>query len=411
MLGLDAGSGRSIWHYQRRRTRGIGGTAAAGVNRGVAVAGDRVFMVTDNAHVIALDRSAGTLLWDSEMADWRQNYYATTAPLIAGGLVLAGVAGGDDGVRGFVAAFDAMSGKEVWRFWTVPKPGEPGSETWNGKDISHPGGVTWLTGTYDPAMGIVYWPTGNAGNDLNGDTAAETTSTPTPMSPWIRRPGKLKWHLQYTPHDVWDWDAVQTPVLVDQLEWTAAQAAVARKSQRIPVRSGSDVREIASGQAPGEEADVGERDRCQRPADSPSRPGTHRRGREDLPTHRGRHELVLHRVHSGNRLYYVQTLEKCGIYTKSNTEWKAGGSFMGGTTRNIPDDNSRKVLRAFDIHTGEVAWECRSLATPSPGAEFSAPLGAWSSLAMTMDRWPPLTRIPASDYGASRRAACGKHPR
>ncbi|HKE26177.1 MAG TPA: PQQ-binding-like beta-propeller repeat protein, partial [Bryobacteraceae bacterium] len=155
---LDAGSGRPIWHYQRRRTRGIGGTAAGGVNRGVAVAGNRVFMVTDNAHLIALDRSAGTLLWDTEMADWRQNYYATGAPLIAGSLVLAGVAGGDDGVRGFVAAFDAGSGKEVWRFWTVPKPGEPRSETWNGRDVNHPGGATWLTGTYDPDSGIVYWP-------------------------------------------------------------------------------------------------------------------------------------------------------------------------------------------------------------------------------------------------------------
>ena len=212
---LDAGSGRSIWHYQRRRTRGIGGTAAAGVNRGVAVAGDRVFMVTDNAHLIALDRSAGTLLWDTEMADWRQNYYATTAPLIAGGLVLAGVAGGDDGVRGFVAAFDAASGKEAWRFWTVPKPGEPGSETWNGKDINHPGGATWLTGTYDPALGIVYWPTGNAGNDFNGDyRAGDNLYTDSDVA-LDAKTGKLKWHFQYTPHDVWDWDAVQTPVLVD----------------------------------------------------------------------------------------------------------------------------------------------------------------------------------------------------
>ena len=212
---LDAGSGRSIWHYQRRRTRGIGGTAAAGVNRGVAVAGDRVFMVTDNAHLIALDRSAGTLLWDSEMADWRQNYYATTAPLIAGGLVLAGVAGGDDGVRGFVAAFDAASGKEAWRFWTVPKPGEPGSETWNGKDINHPGGATWLTGTYDPALGIVYWPTGNAGNDFNGDHRAGDNLYTASDVALDAKTGQLKWHFQYTPHDVWDWDAVQTPVLVD----------------------------------------------------------------------------------------------------------------------------------------------------------------------------------------------------
>ena len=299
---LDAGSGRSVWHYQRRRTRGIGGTAAAGVNRGAAVAGDRVFMVTDNAHVIALDRSAGTLLWDTEMADWRQNYYATTAPLIAGDLVLAGVAGGDDGVRGFVAAFDVTSGKEVWRFWTVPKPGEPGSETWNGKDINHPGGATWLTGTYDPALGTVYWPTGNAGNDLNGDyRGGDNLYTDSDVA-LDAKTGKLKWHFQYTPHDVWDWDAVQTPVLVDAnwngqprklllhanrngflyvLDRTSGKLLLAKPLvKKLTWASGiaSDGRPILH-----------------------SRPGPHGRGREDLSTHRGRHELVLHRVQSGNR--------------------------------------------------------------------------------------------------------------
>ena len=124
------GSGRQIWHFKRPRTKGVVG---GGANRGVAVAGDRVFMVTDNAHLIALNRFTGELLWDTEMADWRQNYAASSAPLPAGNLVIAGVAGGEHGASGFVAAFDQATGKEVWRFWTVPKPGEPGSETWQGK--------------------------------------------------------------------------------------------------------------------------------------------------------------------------------------------------------------------------------------------------------------------------------------
>ena len=146
-FALDAGSGRQIWHYQRPRTQAmIGGDA----NRGVGVAGDRVFMMTDHAHVIALNRFTGELLWDTALEDWRKNYSATSAPLPAGNLVISGVSGGEHGANGFVAAHDQETGKEVWRFWTVPKPGEPGSETWQGKDIDHGGAPTWFTGSYDP---------------------------------------------------------------------------------------------------------------------------------------------------------------------------------------------------------------------------------------------------------------------
>ena len=125
---LDAGNGRPIWHYKRPRTRGLAGDAAGGINRGVAVAGDRLFMITDHAHILALNRFTGALLWDTEMADWRRNYGATSAPLFADGLVISGTSGGDEGVRGFLAAFDPATGKEVWRFWTAPGRGEPGSE-------------------------------------------------------------------------------------------------------------------------------------------------------------------------------------------------------------------------------------------------------------------------------------------
>src|SRR5438552_1085457 len=121
---LDAGSGRQIWHYQRPRTKGLAGNAAGGINRGVAIAGERVFLLTDNARLIAINRSTGELLWETEMADWHENYNGTSAPLVVGNLVISGTAGGDEGVRGFVAAYDATTGKEAWRFWTVPTPGE-----------------------------------------------------------------------------------------------------------------------------------------------------------------------------------------------------------------------------------------------------------------------------------------------
>ena len=146
---LDAGSGRRIWHYKRPRTKGV---TQGSANRGAGVAGDRVFMVTDHAHIIALNRFTGELLWDTELDDWRKNYAASSAPLPAGNLVISGVSGGEHGANGFVAAHDQETGKEVWRFWTVPKPGEPGSETWQGKDIEHGGAPTWFTGSYDPAL-------------------------------------------------------------------------------------------------------------------------------------------------------------------------------------------------------------------------------------------------------------------
>ncbi len=132
---LDAGSGREVWRYRRQRRKGMIGK----VNRGAAVAGDRVFMGTDNAHLIALNRFTGELLWDTEMADYRQNYFSTSAPLIADNLVASGIGGGDSGVRGFLTAYDQATGKQVWRFWTIPGSGEKGSETWNGKDSRTPG--------------------------------------------------------------------------------------------------------------------------------------------------------------------------------------------------------------------------------------------------------------------------------
>ena len=162
---LDAGSGREIWHFQRPRTKGLIGNAAGGQNRGVTVAGNRVFMVTDNAHVIALNRMTGELAWETEMADWRQNYNATSAPIAVGRNIISGTAGGEQGVRGFIAAYDQETGKEVWRFWTIPKAGEPGSETWQGTGIEHGAGASWFTGIYEAETDTIYWQTGNPGPD------------------------------------------------------------------------------------------------------------------------------------------------------------------------------------------------------------------------------------------------------
>src|SRR5258708_1950034 len=214
---LDAGSGREIWHYQRARTKGLVGNAAGGVNRGVGVAGDRLFMVTDHAHLIALNRHSGALLWETEMADWHQNYNATGAPLPVGSLVVTGTSGGDEGVRGFVAAFDQATGKEVWRWWTTPKRGEAGSETWQGKSLDHPAGTTWMTGAYDASLDTIYWTVGNPGPDLYGEDRLGDNLYTDSVVALDAKTGALKWHFQFTPHDVWDYDAEETPALVDAM--------------------------------------------------------------------------------------------------------------------------------------------------------------------------------------------------
>ena len=190
-----AAAGRSGTSSGRARRASSGGSA----NRGAAVAGDRVFMVTDNAHIIALNRFTGEVLWDTELADWRKNYAASSAPLPAGNLIISGVSGGEHGANGFVAAHDQETGKEVWRFWTVPKPGEPGSETWQGKDIEHGGAPTWFTGSYDPALDMVYWPTGNPARSTTATIARATTSMRTRSWRSIARPARCKWYYQFTP--------------------------------------------------------------------------------------------------------------------------------------------------------------------------------------------------------------------
>ncbi len=259
---LDAGTGRRIWHFRRPRSKGLAGDAAAGINRGAAVAGGRLFMVTDDARMIALNRFTGELVWETRMADPQQNYGATSAPLVVGRLVIVGPSGGDEGIRGFLAAFDVETGKEAWRFWTVPMPGEPGSDTWRGTVTAHRCGAAWLTGTYDPELDTLYWPTGNPCPDYDGSQRQGDNLYTDSILALDPTTGRLKWHFQYTPHDLWDWDAQQPPVLVDaDVEGPAAQAAAAGEPKRLLLRARSRQRRAAAGAAVRQEADLGARDR------------------------------------------------------------------------------------------------------------------------------------------------------
>jgi alcohol dehydrogenase (cytochrome c) len=353
---LDAGTGRRIWHFKRPRTKGVTGGWA---NRGVGVAGDRVFMVTDHAHLLALNRFTGEVVWDSELDDWRKNYSATSAPLPAGNLVITGVSGGEHGANGFVAAFDQATGKEVWRFWTVPKPGQPGSETWQGKDIEHGGAPTWFTGSYDPQLDTIYWPSGNPSKEYNGDDRQGDNLYASSILALDRKTGRLKWHYQFTPHDLWDWDATQTSVIVD-----AAWQGQPRKLLLHASRNGffyvfdrTDGRLLlwkpfvknltwASG--------IGTDGRpIRQPNQEPSAAGT-----KVCPSQDGATNWFSPSFNPATGLYYVQTFEKCSIYTKSDQgPWESGKSYLGGSQRTADSPVPQRILRAIDIKTGAIAWE------------------------------------------------------
>jgi alcohol dehydrogenase (cytochrome c) len=355
---LDAGAGREIWHYERPRTKGLVGNAAGGINRGVAVAGDRLFMVTDHAHVIALNRFTGALVWETEMADWHQNYNATGAPLAIGNLVVAGSSGGDEGVRGFVAAFDQVTGKEVWRFWTVPRPGEPKAETWQGKGIEHPGATTWLTGTYDPELDTIYWPTGNPSPDLIGDDRGGDNLYSDSIVALDAKTGRLKWHFQFTPHDVWDYDAQETPALIDATWQNRPRKLLVQANRNgfFYVLDRTDGRFLlgkqyaknvtwASGLTPeGRPLTV--------PNMEPSLDG-----KRVCPSLEGSSNWYSTSFNPTTGLYYVQTNDKCGVFTRTPMEWEAGKGFMGGSFKQAPDEPAQRILRAIDIQTGKIVWE------------------------------------------------------
>jgi len=371
VYALDAGSGRQIWRYRRPRTAGLAGNAAIGFNRGVAISGERLFMLTDNAHMIAIGRFNGDLLWETDMADWHQNYNGTSAPLAVGNLVISGTAGGDEGVRGFVAAYDAATGKEAWRFWTVPNPGEPGSETWQGKLTEHRGGASWMTGTYDPQLDLVYWPTGNPGLDYNGDERQGDNLYSDSILALEARTGKLRWYFQFTPHDIHDWDAQEPPVLVDT-NWQGQPRKLLLQANR---NGFFYVFDRTNGQLLLAKQFLKNLNWA-KGIDAKGRPILN-----DLKANENGEIYVCPGFQGGTNwfstsfnpatgLYYFQALERCNLFLKRDMEWQAGKGFMGGTARPAPGENFTKSLRAINIQTGEIVWDLPQIsgaATASAG--------------------------------------------
>lgn len=214
---LDAGTGQELWRYKHEVPYDTS-LCCGNVNRGVAVARGRVFVVTLNAHLLALDAVTGTCLWDSTYGDVRAAESATLAPLVVKDMVIVGSSGGEFGVRGHLDAFDIDSGRHVWRTYTVPRPGEPGSETWpaEGEAWARGGGNPWVTGTYDPELNLMYWGTGNPAPDFDGGVREGDNLYTDSVIAVDPDNGEIRWHYQYTPHDLWDYDSTMENILFDQ---------------------------------------------------------------------------------------------------------------------------------------------------------------------------------------------------
>lgn len=373
VCALDSGSGREIWCYVRARgaADSIAGDAAKGANRGVALLGKRVFFATDNAHLICLNRLTGALMWDVVMPEAPGQFGATAAPLVVNDLVISGIAGGDGPLRGFLAAYHATTGKLAWRFYTIPKRGEPGSETWRGTAIETGGGATWLTGSYDPDSGVLYWPTGNPFPDTDGDQRQGDNLYTNCVVALDARSGKLLWYFQFTPHDLHDWDATEPLVLVN----TRFQGRE-RKLMLQANRSGFFyVLDRTSGEfLLGEPfvrrltwaSGIGRDGRPQLlEGNKPTRVGT-----RTCPAVRGATNWYSTAFNPATRLFYVMAVEDCNIYRQAG---------LGGyVPLRDPANPAEKYLRALDIETGKIVWEVPQVGPPE--ANYSGVLSTSGGL-------------------------------
>jgi alcohol dehydrogenase (cytochrome c) len=366
VIALDAGSGRPVWRFYRPKTPKLFNDP--GVNRGVAVAGNKVFLETDNAHVVAINRLTGELVWESPIADPAQNYAATSAPLTAGDLVVTGVAGGEHGANGQVVAFSQATGKEVWRFHAIPNRGEKGSETWKGKELEHGGGPTWFTGSYDPELDTVYWPTGNPSEEYNGDARPGDNLYTDCILAIDRKTGKLKWYYQFTPHDLWDWDATETSILVDA-PWQGQDRKLMLHADRngfYYVLDRTDGKLLLAKQflrnvtwASGIGADG-------RPIKLPNQEPTEK-GTRVCPSQDGATNWYSPSFNPVTGMYYFQTNERCSIYIKrEQPTWVAGKTYLGGTQSSTDNPKPQRILRAIDYQTGADKWEIAQ-----PGEDYS----------------------------------------
>jgi len=368
LYALDATTGSEIWSYHEPHTQGILGEAGRGSNRGVAISGNRLFFLTDSAHLLAFDKKRGTKLWQVESGSIRDSVMASSAPLIAGDLVLIGVGGGEEGIRGFIDAYKVETGEHAWRFYTIPKRGEKAASTWRGNAIEHGCGSTWMTGSYDAGLDLVYWGTGNPCPDANGTERLGDNLYTCSVVALSRKTGELKWYFQFTPHDTHDWDSTQSMVLIDQ-KWQGQDRKLLLHGDRdgyFFVLDRSDGKLLLAHPLSTKVTWSTGYGKDGRPVLS-STPEATPEGTPTCPGGFGSTNWIDPSYSPLTNLFYVRASDTCGINTQGVDPLDATNRWNGG---GMPSDTARQSLkklmegyssgdfiRAVDIFTGTKVWD------------------------------------------------------
>ncbi|HTA42470.1 MAG TPA: PQQ-dependent dehydrogenase, methanol/ethanol family [Bryobacteraceae bacterium] len=370
VVALDALTGKTIWTHAYKPAPDARNCCGQ-MTRGLAILGDKLFLATLDAHMVALDAKTGKELWNVTVADSKDKYSFTHAPLVIKDKVIEGTAGGEFGIRGFIAAWDANTGKEVWRFYTVPGPGEPGNETWAGDSWKHGGGSVWMTGSYDPDTNLTFWGIGNPGPDWNGDGRLGDNLYTCSVVALDADTGKIKWHYQFSPHNEFDWDSVQVPVLAN-IQWKGSPRKVmlwANRSGMFYVLDRTNG-EFLLGKPFVKVNWATGFDEKGRPIRAPGALPT-KEGTLIYPGNQGATNWYSPSFSARTGLFYIPTWENSSttyIKNEEPPEFHAGQTFSGVFPKGgSKDDDFYSAIRAIDPQTGEKKWDFR-LDAPSTEA-------------------------------------------
>lgn len=372
VTALDTRSGNLLWHWSPNLSNEVLNIGFPRINRGVALLDDKVYVATLDARLFALDARTGAVRWETQVADNAVGFSLTLAPLALDGKIIVGVSGAEAGVRGFVDAYDAETGEQLWRTFTVPAPGEPGSETWQGDDWQTGGGSTWLTGSYDPELDLLYWTTGNPAPDWNGDVRPGDNLFTCAVLALDPDSGEMRWHFQYTPHDTHDWDANQIPVLVDgEFEGEQRKLLALANRNAFYYLLDRETGEFLLGEEYSYQTWAEGIDETGRPIVIPNSEPT-REGNLVWPSLQGATNWFSPSYNPITEQFFVPNRRMGAIYFKADAEYEPGQPFLGGGEQALDGDQATGAILALDVMTGEQQWEFELLTPPWSGVMATA---------------------------------------